>query len=129
MTLGLILTAFLTRMTRSVVLNTLSKEYILVARSKGLPERIVIYKHALRNALVPIVSLLGIFSISLLGSAVMTEVIFHRPGLGKLMVDAMKQRDYVMLQSIMVVFASFVILINLVSDLAYGVINPKIRVD
>ena len=111
------------------MLNVLNEEYIRTARSKGLDERIVIYKHALRCALIPIISIIGVYSVVLIGSSVMTEVVFSRPGLGKMMVGAMKQRDYITLQSIMVIFASFVVLINLLTDLTYSLIDPRIKYD
>lgn len=126
-TLGLIMTAYVTRMSRSAMLNVLSEDYVRTARAKGLAERVVLFRHALRTALIPIVSLVGIFTISLIGSSVMTEVVFSRPGLGKLMVGAMKQRDYTMLQSIMVIYALVIVLVNLFTDLLYGLLDPRIR--
>jgi len=127
LTLGLIMTAYVTRMTRSSILNVLNDDYIRTAKAKGLSKRVVIYKHALRNALIPILSVIGVYSIVLIGSSVMTEIVFSRPGLGKLMVGAMKQRDYITLQSVMVIYATFVVLINLVTDVIYGLIDPRIR--
>ncbi|MCC6166005.1 MAG: ABC transporter permease [Caldilineaceae bacterium] len=125
--LGLIMTAYVTRMTRSAMLNILSEDYVRTARAKGLDERVVLVRHALRSALIPIVSIVGIFAVSLIGSSVMTEIVFSRPGLGKLMVGAMKQRDYTMLQSIMVVYALMIVVINLVVDLIYGWVDPRVR--
>lgn len=127
LSLGLIMMAYITRMTRSAMLQVLNEDYMRTARAKGLHERIVLFRHGLRTALIPIVSVIGVYSIVLIGSSVMTEVVFSRPGLGKLMVGAMKQRDYTTLQSIMVIYASFVVIINLVTDLAYGVLDPRIR--
>mgnify|MGYP001051781037 CR=1 FL=1 len=127
LSLGLIMTAYITRMTRSAMLQVLNEDYMRTARAKGLRERIVLLRHGLRTALIPIVSVIGVYSIVLIGSSVMTEVVFSRPGLGKLMVGAMKQRDYTTLQSIMVIYASFVVIINLVTDLAYGMLDPRIR--
>jgi ABC-type dipeptide/oligopeptide/nickel transport system permease component len=127
LSLGLIMTAYITRMTRSAMLEVLNEDYMRTARSKGLRERTVLVRHGLRTALIPVVSVIGVYSIVLIGSSVMTEVVFSRPGLGKLMVGAMKQRDYTTLQSIMVIYASFVVIINLVTDLAYGIIDPRIR--
>ena len=127
LTLGLIMTAYVTRMARSSILNVLNDDYIRTAKAKGLSKRVVIYKHALRNALIPILSVIGVYSIVLIGSSVMTEIVFSRPGLGKLMVGAMKQRDYITLQSVMVIYATFVVLINLVTDVIYGLIDPRIR--
>lgn len=129
MTLGLIMTAYVTRMTRSAMLNILSEDYVRTARAKGLDERLVMMRHALRSALIPIVSIVGLFTVSLIGSSVMTEIVFSRPGLGKLMVGAMKQRDYTMLQSIMVVYALIIVMINLLVDLLYGVVDPRVRFD
>ena len=127
--LGVIMFAYVTRMTRSALLNVLSDDYIRTARSKGLPERKVLYGHALRSALVPIVSLVGIFTISLLGGSVLVEEVFARPGLGRYMIGAMKQKDYTALQSIMVIYAVIIILINLATDLIYGLVDPRIRYD
>ncbi len=127
LTLGLIETAYIARMTRSVMLAILSDDYIRTARAKGLDEWIVLVKHALRAALIPIVSLVGIFAISLIGSSVLVEEVFARPGLGKLMVGATKQKDYTTLQSIMVVYALIIVLINLVTDIVYTFVDPRVR--
>jgi ABC-type dipeptide/oligopeptide/nickel transport system permease component len=129
LTLGLIMTAYVTRMSRSAVLNVLNEDYIRTARSKGLKEQIVIYKHALKSALIPIISIIGVYSIVLIGGSIMVEIVFSRPGLGKMMVGAMKQRDYITLQSIMVIYSGFVVLINLLTDLAYGLVDPRIKYD
>ncbi|MGQ9477960.1 MAG: ABC transporter permease [Candidatus Bipolaricaulia bacterium] len=129
LTLGLIMTAYVTRMSRSAILNVLNEDYVRTARSKGLKERLVIYKHALKNALIPIISVIGVYAIVLIGGSIMVEIVFSRPGLGKMMVGAMKQRDYITLQSVMVIYAGFVVLINLVTDLAYGLVDPRIKYD
>ncbi|MGH2615511.1 MAG: ABC transporter permease [Thermomicrobiales bacterium] len=128
-TLGLIETAYIARMTRSVVLNILSDDYIRTARAKGLQEQVVLVRHALRAALIPIVSLIGIFAISLIGSSVLVEEVFARPGLGKLMVGATKQKDYTTLQSIMVVYALLIVVINLITDIVYTYVDPRVRYD
>ncbi len=127
LTLGLIETAYIARMTRSVILTILSDDYIRTARAKGLEEWIVLVKHALRAALIPIVSLVGIFAISLIGSSVLVEEVFARPGLGKLMVGATKQKDYTTLQSIMVVYALIIVIINLIVDIIYTYVDPRVR--
>ncbi len=127
--LGIIMTSYVTRMTRSSVLNVLREDYVRTARAKGLPERGVVYSHVLRNALIPIVSVLGVYSVVLIGDSVMTEVVFSRPGLGKLMVSAMMQRDYIALQSLILIYAVFVVFINLITDLSYGLIDPRVRYD
>ena len=127
LTLGLIESAYIMRLTRSAMLNVLSEDYVRVARAKGLPERRVLLRHALRTALVPLLSLVGLTAISLIGGTVLTEEVFSRPGLGRLMIGATKQRDYTLLQAIMTVYALLIVLINLAVDLLYGVVDPRIR--
>jgi ABC-type dipeptide/oligopeptide/nickel transport system permease component len=127
LTLGLIETAYISRMTRSAMIAVMSDDFVRTARAKGLQERVVLYKHALRAGLIPIVSLVGIFAISLIGSSVLVEEVFARPGLGKLMVGATKQKDYTSLQSIMVVYAFMIVIINLVTDILYTWIDPRVR--
>jgi len=126
MTLGLIMTTSVTRLTRSAMLNVLSEDYVRTARAKGLAERVVLFKHALRAALLPIVSITGFWVAVLIGDSVLTEVIFSRPGLGKMLVGAINQRDYTALQSIMVIYAAFVVVVNLITDLTYGFLDPRI---
>ena len=126
LTLGLIMTTSVTRLTRSAMLNVLSEDYVRTARAKGLAERIVLIKHALRAALLPIVSITGFWVAVLIGDSVLTEVVFARPGLGKMLVGAINQRDYSALQSIMVIYAAFVVVVNLITDLTYGLLDPRI---
>jgi ABC-type dipeptide/oligopeptide/nickel transport system permease component len=127
LTLGLIMTASVARLSRSAMLNVLSQDYIRTARAKGLRERVVRLRHALRSALIPIVSVTGLWAVALIGDSVTVEVVFARPGLGKMMVGAILQRDYTALQSIMVVYTGFVVAINLATDLVYGWVDPRIR--
>ena len=108
-------------------MTILTDDYIRTARAKGLEEWVVLVKHALRAALIPIVSLVGIFAISLIGSSVLVEEVFARPGLGKLMVGATKQKDYTTLQSIMVVYALIIVMINLLVDIIYTYVDPRVR--
>ncbi len=129
MTLGLIMTAYVVRFSRSAMLNVMGEDYVRTARAKGLSERVVMVRHALRTALIPIMSIIGILTVSLIGSSVMTEIVFSRPGLGKLMVGAMKQRDYTMLQSVMVIYALIIVVINVLVDVLYGVVDPRVRYD
>ncbi|MFW5853929.1 MAG: ABC transporter permease [Thermodesulfobacteriota bacterium] len=129
LSLGLIMTAYVTRMTRSSLLEILREDYIRTAKSKGLAGRVVLYKHALRNALIPIVTLGGLYAVVLIGSSVMVEIVFSRPGLGKMMVGAIQQRDYTTLQSVMALYTVFVVVINLLTDLIYGFIDPRIKYD
>ena len=127
LTLGLLMMSYLTRMTRSTMLDVLGADYIRTAHAKGLKRAKVIFKHALKNASVSIVSILGIYAGILIGSSVMTEIIFNRPGLGSLIVGSMLNRDYITINSIMTVYAAIVIFINLITDLSYGLIDPRIR--
>ncbi len=127
LTLGLIMTASVTRLTRSAMLNSISNDYVRTARAKGLREHAVMLVHTLRPALLPIVSLTGVWAVALIGDSVTTELVFSRPGLGKMMVGAMLQRDYTAIQSVMVVYTLFVVGINLLTDLAYGLVDPRIR--
>jgi len=127
LTLGLIVAAFIMRMTRSTLLEVMGRQYIKVAHAKGVSERVVIYKHALRNALVSIVTVIGIYINILLGGTVLVETVFNRPGLGKLIVGAIMQRDYVVLQSVLMIFSLFVVLINLAMDITYRLIEPRIE--
>jgi len=129
LSLGLLMMAYVTRMTRSAILDVLREDYVRTAHAKGVLEPIILYKHVLRNALIPIVALGGLYAVVLIGSSVMVEIVFSRPGLGKLMVGAIKQRDYTTLQSVMVIYAVLVVLINLATDLIYGLIDPRIKFD
>lgn len=126
LTLGLIMTASVARLVRSAMLNVLQDDYVRTARSKGLEEITVIFRHALRAALVPIVSIIGIWSANLIADSVLTETVFARPGLGKMLVGAILQRDYTALQSVMVIYTGFIIVINLVTDMIYSVVDPRI---
>jgi ABC-type dipeptide/oligopeptide/nickel transport system permease component len=127
LTLGLVMTASVARLARSAMLNVLRHDYVRTARAKGLKERVVHLRHALRSALIPIISVTGIWAVSLIGDSVTVEVVFARPGLGKMMVGAILQRDYTALQSIMVIYTGFVVVINLMIDLIYGWVDPRIR--
>jgi ABC-type dipeptide/oligopeptide/nickel transport system permease component len=127
LTLGLVMTASVARLARSAMLNVLRQDYVRTARAKGLKERVVYLRHALRSALIPIVAVTGIWAVSLIGDSVTVEIVFARPGLGKMMVGAILQRDYTALQSIMVIYTGFVVVINLAVDLIYGWVDPRIR--
>lgn len=126
-TLGMVETAYVTRMTRSVMLNVLNDDYIRTARAKGLVERKVMTRHALRAAMVPIVSLVGIFIIGLIGGSVLTEQVFGRQGLGSRLVGATQQFDYNMVQAIMVVYALIIVIVNIIVDIVYTLVDPRVR--
>jgi len=125
-TLAMPSVAMVARMTRSSVLEVLREDYVRTARAKGVAERLVVAKHALRNAAIPILTLLGLQAGQLMGGAVLTETVFAWPGLGRLMVKAIFARDYVLLQGSVLVFALAFVAINLAVDLAYGALDPRI---
>lgn len=116
------------RLLRSSMIEILNQQYIIVARSKGLKERIVVLKHALRNALIPFVTVFGISLAHLVSGAVVIETIFSWPGIGKLIVDAILTRDYFIVQAFVLISATAFVLINLLVDLSYVVIDPRIRI-
>lgn len=126
-TLGTALMAKLTRMTRSSVLEILHEDYITTARSKGLREQIVIFKHALRNALIPVITVIGIQCGALLSGALITETVFAWPGLGRLTITAIQKRDYPLVQGCVLVISLSYVLVNLLTDLAYAWVDPRIR--
>lgn len=126
-TLAAYSTAIIARMTRSSMLEVVSHDYIRTARAKGLSERIITYRHALRNALVPVITVQGLQFGTLLGGAVLTESVFAWPGLGRYLVDAIFQRDYPVVQASILVIAVGFIFINLIVDLVYAVVDPRIR--
>ncbi len=125
-TLGLFSTAAITRLTRSSMLDVLDREYIRTARIKGLPEILVVFKHALKNALIPIVTIVALQFGMMLSGAVITETIFAWPGVGRLAVNAIYNRDYPVVQAAVFVTSVFFILINLLVDLIYTRIDPRI---
>src|SRR5262245_15726839 len=125
-TLALPSIAMIARMTRSSVLEVLREDYVRTARAKGVGERLVVAKHALRNAAIPILTLIGLQAGQLMGGAVLTETVFAWPGLGRLMVKAIFARDYVLLQGAVLVFAMAFVVINLVVDLSYGALDPRV---
>jgi peptide/nickel transport system permease protein len=125
-TLALPSIAKIARMTRSGVLEVLREDYVRTARAKGVRERLVVVKHALRNAAIPILTLIGLQAGQLMGGAVLTETVFAWPGLGRLMVKAIFARDYVLLQGAVLIFAMAFVAINLIVDLSYGALDPRV---
>jgi ABC-type dipeptide/oligopeptide/nickel transport system permease component len=126
-TLGLVMAAYITRVTRSAMLASLSEDYIRTARAKGVPWRRVVWVHGLRNASLPIVTVVGLYVGILLGNSVLTEIVFNRPGLGKVIVGALNQRDYTMLQGLMVIYCFLIVVVNAITDLLYGVLDPRVK--
>lgn len=121
--------AVIARLTRSSLLEVLSQDYVRTARAKGLPERVVLYRHALKNALIPVVTVAGLRLGALLGGAVITEQVFAWPGVGTLVVNAINARDYPVVQGTVLLMATVFVLLNLTVDLVYGLIDPRIRFD
>ncbi|HZP88176.1 MAG TPA: glutathione ABC transporter permease GsiC [Burkholderiales bacterium] len=127
LTLGAAVAAIMARFTRSSFVDILGDDYIRTARAKGLSETTVVVKHGLRNALIPVVTMMGLQFGFLLGGSIVVEVVFNWPGLGRLLVDAVDMRDYPVLQALVLLFSLEFILINLIVDVLYGLINPVIR--
>ena len=126
-TMGSALAAILTRMVRTSMLEELGQDYIRTARAKGLSERAVVYRHALRNAMIPVLTLIGLQFGALLAGAIVTETIFSWPGIGRLTVSAISNRDYPLLQGCILAVGLTYVLVNLATDVLYMVINPRIR--
>ena len=129
LSLGFNQSALIARIARSCMLEVLQQDYIRTARAKGLREGAVVYGHAFRNALVPVVTVIGITMAILIGGAVVTEIVFNIPGLGRLIISAILRRDYPVVQGVVLVTAAIYVLINLAVDLVYGLIDPRIRYD
>ena len=128
-TLAAFVVAFIARMTRSTMIETLSQDFTTTARSKGLQERVVVIKHALKNAMIPIITVVGLQFGLLLGGAVLTETVFAWPGLGRLIVDSILARDYPVIQGAILIFGLLYIMVNLVVDMIYALVDPRIRYD
>ncbi len=128
-TLASFVVAFIARMTRSCMLEVLSQDYVTTARSKGLKEKVIIVKHALKNALIPIITVVGLQFGLLLGGAVLTETVFAWPGLGRLIVDSILARDYAMIQGSILIFGLLYTLVNLLVDMTYAFVDPRVRYD
>lgn len=127
LTLGAAVAAVMARFTRASFVDVIQEDFVRTARAKGLNERVVIAKHCLRNALIPVVTMMGLQFGFLLGGSIVVEAVFNWPGLGRLLVDAVNQRDYPVIQALVLLFSLEFILINLIVDVLYGLINPTIR--
>jgi peptide/nickel transport system permease protein len=128
LTLAFVKAAFLGRLTRTSLLEVFGKDYVRTARAKGASERRVIYRHGLRNALLPLSTGLGLSLLATLSGSVAIELVFNRPGIGKLLIGAITERDYAVIQGGVIVFALFVVLVNLLMDFVYIIVDPRIRV-
>jgi len=129
LTLGTAMAAILSRMVRATLLETLNEDYIRTARAKGLSERLVVWRHAMRNALLPVITLLGLQLGVLLGGAVITEVVFSWPGLGQLTIESIQRRDYPVVQACVLVISLAYVVVNTLTDLVYGWLDPRVRLE
>ena len=127
LSLALIMTAYITRVTRSAMMEVLSQDFVRTARAKAAPNWAVIWRHALGNCLIPITTVVGLYLGILIGNSVLTEIVFSRPGLGKLILMALSQRDYTLLQGLIVIYTLMVVVVNLVTDLTYGFLDPRVQ--
>ena len=127
--LGTSIMALITRLMRSSLLEVLNRDYVRTARAKGLRDNVVVYKHALRNALLPVITVVGVQFGSLLGGAVVTEVVFAWPGIGRLIVQSINSRDFPVVQGSILMLTLLFVLVNLLVDLSYGLLNPRVRYD
>ncbi len=127
LTMGGALAAILTRMVRTAMLEELGQDYVRTARAKGLRERTVVYRHALRNAMVPVITVLGLQFGALLAGAIVTETIFSWPGIGRLAIQAISNRDYYLVQGCILAIGLTYVVVNLLTDLLYSAVNPRIR--
>ncbi|WP_224243299.1 ABC transporter permease [Hyalangium gracile] len=127
LTLGTALAAFLSRMTRAAMLETLREDFVTVARAKGLHPRVVLWKHAFRNALLPILTVLGLEFGTLLGGAIVTEKVFAWPGMGTLLLTAIEKRDYNTVRATVLMFTLCYVLVNTLTDVAYALVDPRVR--
>jgi peptide/nickel transport system permease protein len=126
-TLGAGQSAFLGRMTRSMMLDVMGQDYVRTARAKGLTEQVVILRHVLRNAFVPLLTIIGLMFAALMSGAVVTEQIFDIPGMGRLLIQAVVRRDFPLVQGAVLVIAALYVLINLAVDILIGVVDPRIQ--
>lgn len=127
LSLGLVRAAVLTRMTRSSMLEILGEDYIRTAKSKGLPRRVVVYKHAFRNAIIPVITIVGLQAGDLLAGAIIVENVFHLPGVGRLVFEAIGQRDLPVIQGVVLLIGGIIVVINFIIDMAYRYLDPRIR--
>jgi peptide/nickel transport system permease protein len=125
--LALIMMAYITRVTRSAMLEVLSQDFVRTARAKGASPTAVLWRHALGNCMIPVATVIGLYLGILIGNSVLTEIVFSRPGLGKLILTALAQRDYTLLQGMIVVYTLMVVVVNLLTDLTYGLLDPRVQ--
>ncbi|MBV8769211.1 MAG: ABC transporter permease, partial [Hyphomicrobiales bacterium] len=127
--LALLQAGLLARITRSTMLEVLRQDYVRTARAKGLPRHLVVFKHALSNALIPITTVIGITVSLLISASVVTETLFSIPGIGQLLTQAVLNRDYPMVQGGLLIVTALLVLVNLIVDIGYAILDPRVRYD
>ncbi|WP_425341194.1 ABC transporter permease [Brevibacillus borstelensis] len=127
--LGISSSAILARLTRSSMLEVINQDFVRTARAKGVKEKLVIYKHTLKNALIPIITIIGLEFGTLLGGAVLTETVFSINGLGRFIIQSIQFRDYPAIQGSILFVATIFVIVNLIVDLCYGLVDPRVRYD
>ncbi|GAA5665860.1 glutathione transport system permease protein GsiC [Brucella sp. NBRC 14130] len=125
--LALIMMAYITRVTRSAMLEVLNQDFVRTAKAKGASHHAVVWRHALGNCTIPITTVVGLYLGILIGNSVLTEIVFSRPGLGKLILNALTQRDYTLLQGMIVIYTLMVVAVNMLTDLTYGFLDPRVQ--
>lgn len=125
--LGLVMMAYVARVTRGGMMNVMRSDFIRTARAKGVPVNRIVWKHALRNVLLAVVTFTGLYFSVLIGNSVLTEIVFNRPGLGKLVIGALERRDYTLLQGLVVAYGVLVVIVNALTDLCYGLVDPRVK--
>jgi ABC-type dipeptide/oligopeptide/nickel transport system permease component len=129
LTLGLVSAGIISRLTRSSLVEVLNEDYIRTARAKGLPARLTVLRHALKNAFIPVITIMGLQFGGMLAGAVVTETVFSRPGIGRLVVSAILWKDYPLVQGIVLFLAVMYLLVNLLVDISYAWLDPRIHYD
>ena len=117
---------YVAKITRGAMIGSLEQDFVRTARAKGMNRNSIIWNHALRNASLPVITIVGLYVGTMIGNSVLTEIVFNRPGIGKLIMNSLTQRDYTVLQGLMAIYCISVILVNLVTDIAYSIADPRV---
>jgi len=126
LSLGGVMACYVAKITRGAMIGSLEQDFVRTARAKGMNRNSIIWNHALRNASLPVITIVGLYVGTMIGNSVLTEIVFNRPGIGKLIMNSLTQRDYTVLQGLMAIYCISVILVNLVTDIAYSIADPRV---
>jgi ABC-type dipeptide/oligopeptide/nickel transport system permease component len=126
LSLGLVMACYVAKITRGAMIGALEQDFTRTARAKGMDRNSIIWDHALRNASLPVITIVGLYVGTMIGNSVLTEIVFNRPGIGKLIMNSLTQRDYTVLQGLMAIYCVAVILVNLITDIAYSIADPRV---